>query len=127
MIQTGSVLSICDNSGAKFAKCIRILKGSKTRYGKIGDKVVLTIKMLRAKRRAQSKVQKGKIFYGLIVHTKQDVVSLHGISQKFLINSAILLNQQNKPIGSRILLGLPRKIRYSKYMRLTAISAGILK
>jgi len=127
MIQVGTQLKVHDNSGAKIVSCIKVLGGYKKRYAYIGDKVVLSIKALRAKRRAQTKVQKGKVSYGLVVQTKLTKHLNSNFIYSFKENAVILINQQNKPIASRIIGGIPRQIRYTRYMRVATLSAGLIK
>src|SRR3546814_4237956 len=75
MVQVGSKLRVSDNSGAKYVSCIKVLGGYKKRYARIGDKLVVSVVSLRAKRRSQSKIQKGKVTYGIVVRTKVDKTS----------------------------------------------------
>lgn len=125
MIYSGTQLNVIDNSGAKIASCIKILGNKK--HGKIGDKVVLSIASLRSKRRAQSKVLKGAVVFGIITRVKKEIYQKNNFCCSFGLNSVVLINNQGKPIGSRILGGIPSLIRYSKYMRIASLSSGILK
>lgn len=127
MIQTGTKLRVSDNSGARYASCIKVLSGYRRRYAGIGDKIVVTINALRAKRRSQSKVQKGKVMHGIIIRTKVGTSSRTNVKTNYLENSIVLINSQGKPIGSRIIGGVPRQIRYTRYMRIATLSAGIIK
>ena len=127
MIQQGTILNICDNSGARYVKCIKVLGGSHRHYARIGDKIVVSIKELRAKRKSTAKVKKGTVMHAIIIHTKQLFTQNSGRSSKFKFNTAALINNQSKPIGTRIIAGVPSKIRYSKFMRLATLSAGIIK
>jgi len=127
MIQTGTKLKVIDNSGARFAACIKVLNGFKRRWAKIGDRVVVSILMLRTKRRSQSKILKGKVTQGIIIRTKSNLKSKNGSFTSFNENSIALVTNQGKPLGTRIMGGVPRRIRYTKYMRLATLSSGILK
>jgi|SRR5688572_17542630 large subunit ribosomal protein L14 len=128
MIQSGTKVKIADNSGAKYATCIKVLGGHKRRYAKIGDKIVVSVNDLRLKRRSQAKVQKGKVAYALVIRIASIISKpFCGIFHRYNENSAVLITQQGKPVGSRILGGISRDIRFTKYMRLTTISMGIIK
>lgn len=125
MIYPGTCLNVIDNSGAKMASCIKILGNKKK--GTIGDKIVLSIINLRAKRRAHSKILKGSLSFGIIVRVKKYMYNKNNISFSFNLNSVVLITNQGKPLGSRVFGGVPNLIRYSKYMRIATLSAGILK
>src|SRR3546814_16653454 len=77
-------LPICDNSGAKYVSCIKVLGGYKKRYARIGDKLVVSVVSLRTKRRSQSKIQKGKVTYGIVVRTTVDKTSKDNIRYSFM-------------------------------------------
>lgn len=127
MIQNGTMLKVSDNSGAKQASCIKVLNGYKRRYAFIGDTVIVSIQSLRSKRRAQSKVKKGSVMKGVVIRTKTTKNNPSHIRSNFFENSIVLINSQGKPIGTRIVGGLSKNIRYSRFMRLVAISAGLIK
>jgi len=127
MIQVGSMLRVSDNSGAKYASCIKVLGSHKKRYARIGDKIVVSIVSLRAKRRSQTKIQKGKVTYGIVIRTKVDKFNKSSLKSTFLDNALVLITQQGKPLASRIIGGVPKKIRYTRYMRIATLSSGILK
>src|SRR3546814_5298836 len=112
MVQVGSKLRVSDNSGAKYVSCIKVLGGYKKRYARIGDKLVVSVVSLRAKRRSQSKIQKGKVTYGIVVRTKVDKTSKASIRYSFMDNAIVLITQQGKPLVSRIIGGVPKKLRY---------------
>jgi large subunit ribosomal protein L14 len=125
MIQVSTVLNVIDNSGAKKARCIKVISGYKRRYGYVGDIILVSIQSLRKKRKATSKVKKSELYKALIVRTKFQEVSLSGESISFLENSIVLLNKQNKLVGSRIFGTLSATFRYTKYLRVVSLSAGL--
>lgn len=127
MIQVGTKLRVSDNSGAKVVSCIKVLGGFKKRYANIGDKIVISVLNLRAKRRSQSKIQKGRISHGIIIRTKSTKINKTNIKFSFIDNSIVLINHQGKPLASRIIGGVPKKMRYTRYMRIATLSAGIIK
>lgn len=126
MIQAGTYLNVIDNSGAKEVCCIKVLAGYKRRYASIGDLIVVSIKTLRTKRRLTSKTKKGEVLRALVVRTKTGLKTFSGESLLFFENSVVLLNNQNKPIGSRIFGSLPQKFRFTKHLRLASLSAGLI-
>ena len=126
MIQTGTFLNVIDNSGAKNVLCIKVLSGYKRRYVKIGDLIVVSVKNLRAKRRSSSKIKKGEITKALVVRTKSTVRSFSGEEVNFFENSVVLLNNQKKPLGTRIFGSLPKLFRFTKYLRIISLSAGLI-
>jgi large subunit ribosomal protein L14 len=127
MIQHGTYLNVQDNSGARSVMCIKVLKGYKSRYGYIGDLILISVKKLRTKRRLLAKVKKGDVLKALIVRTKTKVKLLNnGNFNSFTENSVILINKQNKLIGTRIFGLVPKKLRFSKFFRIISLSSGII-
>lgn len=124
MIQKGSILNVIDNSGARFVKCIGIYHGFNSRYAFLGSKILVSVKKLRKKRKRFSKIKKGATTYGLIVRTKK-AYNNNSNNTAFLTNSIVLLNFQNRIIGTRIFGALPKFLRYTRYMRLLSLSSGI--
>lgn len=125
MIQKGTFLKVVDNSGAKNVCCIRVVSNKKYRYASTGDIIVVSIKKLRVKRRFAAKVKKGAVLHALVVRTKKKNTYFSGDSLAFFENSVILLKKKSKLVGTRIFGLLPRSLRFSQYMRLLAVSAGI--
>jgi len=124
MIQKGSILNVIDNSGGRFVKCIGIYQGFNSRYAFLGSKILISVKRLRKKRRKFSKVKKGFVTYGLIVQAKKKPFS-NSNHTTFLNNSVVLLNFQNRIIGTRVFGVLPKFLRYTRYMRVISLSSGI--
>jgi len=126
MIKIGTYLNVCDNSGAKKVYCIKLLSSSKKLYSYVGDLILVAIKKLRKKRKNSSKVQKGDICKALIVRTKTNVNTQSGNSHFYFDNSVVLLNKQNKLIGTRILSPLASKFRYTRFFKLISLSLGLI-
>lgn len=126
MIQNGTFLNVIDNSGAKEVYCIKILSGYRKRYATVGDVIVVSVKSLRLKRRAVSKLKKGDVMKALIVRTKSPLNSSFGESVGFLENSAVLLNTQNKLLGTRVFGSIPKNLRYTKFLRIVSLSSGFV-
>jgi len=83
MIQTNTYLNVIDNSGAKNVSCIKVAPGYKKRYASIGDIITVSVKNLRSKRRATSKVKKGEVLKALVVRTKSNLKDYSGKTLKF--------------------------------------------
>ncbi len=105
MIQMTSVLDVADNSGAKKVFCIKVLGGSKRKYASIGDIIVVSIREALP----NSKVKKGDVAKAVIVRTKREVGRPDGSFIKFDGNSAVLINKDLEPIGTRIFTVLSEK------------------
>jgi large subunit ribosomal protein L14 len=127
MIQKGTYFKVVDNSGAKKACCIHVSGGYRKRYGKTGDVVVVSIKSLRAKRREVSKIKKGDVLKALIVKTKVFRPSYSQESVSFFENSVVLLNNQNKLIGTRVFGPIEKSFRYTRYLRILSLASGVIK
>ena len=126
MIQQQTIVNVLDNSGAKKAKCIKVLGGYKKKKSFLGDTIVVSIKELRNKSKKTSKVKKGEVYKALILKTKSKQFNRDGSLSFFLSNCVCLINKQNKPIGSRILGPVSRKLKKKKYTKIFNISTGIL-
>lgn len=127
MIQPQTLLKISDNSGGKFARCLKILKkGARPRYGRIGDIIVVSINQLRNKNRITSKVKRGDVLRGVIVKTQSKHTRANGLSFCFQQNSVVLLDKQLKPLATRVLGLIPKELKVSKFSKIISLSAGTL-
>jgi len=116
-------LKINDNSGIKIGKCIKVYK---KKTGKIGDTILISVKKLRLKNNKKIKIIKGDIFKALIIHTSYSKKSTIGNIIKFDKNSIIILNNQNKPIGTRIFGPLTSEFRKQRNFKIISLSSKIL-
>lgn len=126
MIQAGTLLKVLDNSGAKIVSCIKVLSGYRRRYAKLGDQIIISIKQLRTKRRSFSKVKKGEIYHALIVKTKSAKRYQFGDNIFFFENAVVLLNKQNKLIGTRVFGAIHKYFRYTKYLKFLFLAMGLI-
>lgn len=127
MIQKGTFLNVIDNSGAKIAYCIQNITRPTSRYAKLGDMLLLSIKKLRVKRRYASKIKKGVLAYGLLVRTKKFKILYTGDQVKFYENAVILFFRKTTTlIGTRIFGFLPKFFRYTQYIKLLSLCAGVV-
>ena len=122
MIQTESELQIADNSGARRVKCIKVLGGSHRRYAHIGDVIKVTVKEAIPRGR----VQKGQVMNAVVVRTRKGVRRGDGSLIKFDENAAVLLNQQNQPVGTRIFGPVTRELRTENFMRIVSLAPEVI-
>ena len=118
MIQTQSYLDVADNSGARRVMCIKVLGGSKRRYARVGDLIKVTVKEAIPR----GKVKKGQVMTAVVVRTKKGVRRPDGSLIKFDDNSALLLNNQEAPIGTRIYEPVTRELRGEKIMNIISLA-----
>ena len=122
MIQTETRLKVADNSGAKVLSCIKVLGGSKRRYASVGDVIVVSIKEAMP----NSKVKKGDVARAVVVRTAKEIRRPDGSYIKFDDNSAVLINQQREPIGTRIFGPVARELRAKNFMKIISLAPEVL-
>lgn len=122
MIQTESVLQVADNSGAKRVKCIKVLGGSKRRYARVGDLIVVAIKEVIP----GGKVKKGEVQRAVVVRTAKEFRRADGSSIRFDENAAVLLTKQGEPMGTRIFGPVTRELRSKGYMKIISLAPEVL-
>ena len=122
MIQMQSKLSVADNSGAKKVMCIKVLGGSKRRTASVGDIIVVSIKEALPK----SKVKKGDVAKAVIVRTKHMLRRPDGSYIRFDENSAVLINQNKEPVGTRIFGPVARELRAKKFIKIVSLAPEVL-
>src|SRR6202453_4382548 len=122
MIQMRTILEVADNSGAKRVQCIKVLGGSRRRYASIGDVIVVSIKEALP----NTKVKKGDTAKAVVVRTKRELSRNDGSYIKFDENSAVLINAQLEPIGTRIFGPVARELRGKKFMKIISLAPEVL-
>jgi large subunit ribosomal protein L14 len=122
MIQTQSYLEVADNSGARRVMCIKVLGGSKRRYARVGDLIKVTVKEAIPR----GKVKKGQVMTAVVVRTKKGVRRADGSLIKFDENAAVLLNNQDAPIGTRIFGPVTRELRGEKFMKIISLAPEVI-
>ena len=122
MIQTETMLAIADNSGARRVQCIKVLGGSQRRYAGIGDIIKVAIKEAIP----SGRVRKGQVMDAVVVRTKKGVRRPDGSLIRFDDNAAVLLNQQNQPVGTRIFGPVTRELRRKHFMRIVSLAPEVL-
>ena len=122
MIQTESMLDVADNSGAKSVQCIKVLGGSRRRYAGLGDIIVVAIKEALP----NGKVKKGDVAKAVVVRTRREYLRADGTYIKFDTNSAVLINAQLEPIGTRIFGPVARELRSKRFMKIISLAPEVV-
>jgi large subunit ribosomal protein L14 len=122
MIQVHTNLTVADNSGAKRLFCIRVLGGTRRRYARVGDIIVVSVKEALP----HSKVKKGDVMRAVVVRTAKEIRRADGSYIKFDDNSAVLINPQGDPIGTRIFGPVARELRAKKFMKIISLAPEVL-
>jgi large subunit ribosomal protein L14 len=117
-----TVLDVADNSGAKKVMCVKVLGGSKRKYASIGDVIVVSIKEAIP----NAKVKKGDVAKAVIVRTKKEIARVDGTYIRFDTNSAVLINKDNEPIGTRIFGPVARELRAKKFTKIISLAPEVL-
>ena len=115
-------LVAADNSGAKKLGCIKVLGGTRRKYASLGDVIIVSVKEAIP----NSKVKKGDVMRAVIVRTVKEVRRMDGSYIKFDENSAVLINPQNDPIGTRIFGPVARELRARKFMKIISLAPEVL-
>ena len=122
MIQQETRLRVADNTGAKEILCFKVLGGSKRKYARIGDQIVVSVK----KAIPGGMVKKGEVHRAVIVRTRKEVNRKDGSRIRFDENAAVLLNSAGEPRGTRIFGPVARELRDSGYMRIVSMAPEVL-
>ena len=122
MIQQETRLTVADNSGAKEVLCIKVLGGTRKKYAKLGDLIVVTVK----KAIPGGIVKKGEVTKAVIVRTRKELRRKDGSYIRFDDNAAVILNAQNEPKGTRIFGPVARELRDGGYMKIISMAPEVL-
>jgi large subunit ribosomal protein L14 len=122
MIQEETNLIVADNSGAKKARCIRVLGGHDKRYAGLGDIIVVSVKSALP----GAPVKKGEVSRAVIVRTKKEYRRKDGSFIRFDENAAVLLNNQGEPRGTRIFGPVARELRERQFMKIVSLAPEVL-
>jgi len=122
MIQIFSRLTVCDNTGARVAMCIRVVGGSKRRYGTIGDVINVTIKDALP----NTPVKKGDKGKAVIVRTKKEKRRLDGSYVRFDDNACVLINDQREPRGTRVFGPVARELRDKGFTKIMSLASEVV-
>ena len=122
MIQQESFLKVADNTGAKEIKCIRVLGGSKRKFGNIGDVIVASVR----KAAPGGTVKKGEVVRAVIVRTAKGVRRADGTYVRFDENAAVLIKEDKNPRGTRIFGPVARELRDKEYMKILSLAPEVI-
>ena len=122
MIQMQSVLDVADNSGARKIAVINPLGGSTGRYARLGDLVTASVKEAVP----ASQVKKGQVVRAVIVRTKKEQRRRDGSYVRFDRNAAVLVDEQNEPVGTRVFGPVARELRERKFMKIVSLAPVVL-
>jgi large subunit ribosomal protein L14 len=122
MIQSETKLTVADNSGAKVLYCIKVLGGSRRRYASIGDIIVVSVKDAIP----NAKVKKGDVLKAVVVRTAKEIKRPDGTFIRFDDNSAVLINNQREPLGTRIFGPVARELRAKRFMKIVSLAPEVL-
>jgi large subunit ribosomal protein L14 len=122
MIQMQSNLDVADNSGARRVQCIKVIGGSKRKYASVGDVIVVSVKEAIP----NGKVKKGEVAKAVIVRTSKEIRRADGSYIRFDTNSAVLIDDKNEPVGTRIFGPVARELRAKQYMKIVALAPEVI-
>ena len=122
MIQMQSMLEVADNSGARKVQCIKVLGGSKRRYAGLGDIIVVTVK----ESTPGGTIKKGDVLKAVVVRVAKSTRRRDGSYIRFDRNSAVVINPQGEPLGSRIFGPVARELRARGYMKIISLAPDVL-
>lgn len=122
MIQPFTRLKVADNSGAREVMCIRVLKGSNARYGRVGDVIVASVKEATP----GMPIKKGDVVRAVIVRTRRAIKRPDGTTLRFDDNACVIINNQGEPRGSRIFGPVARELRDRNFMRIVSLAPEVL-
>jgi large subunit ribosomal protein L14 len=122
MIQMRTVLDVADNSGARKVQCIKVLGGSKRKYASIGDIIVVSVKEAIP----NAKVKRGEVMKAVVVRTAKEIGRPDGTYIRFDNNSAVLIDNQKEPIGTRIFGPVARELRGKRFMKIISLAPEVL-
>jgi large subunit ribosomal protein L14 len=122
MIQTQTMLEVADNSGAKRVQCIHILGGTRRRYARLGDIIVVAVKEALP----DGTVKKGTVQKAVVVRAKKETRRSDGTYIRFDQNAAVIINNQKEPVGTRIFGPVARELRWKEFTKIISLAPEVL-
>jgi len=122
MIQQETKLNVADNTGAKQALCIKVLGGSRKRYARLGDMIVITVK----KAIPNSNVKKVSVRKAVVVRVRKESKRKDGSYIRFDDNAVVIIDNQNEPAGTRVFGPVARELREKKYMKILSLAPEVI-
>ncbi len=115
-------MEVADNSGAKRVQCIKVLGGSRRRYARVGDLIVVSVREAEP----NTAIKKGEVKKAVVVRTRKEVRRADGSYIKFDSNAAVLINDAKEPLGTRIFGPVARELRAKKFMKILSLAPEVL-
>ncbi len=122
MIMSSTYLDSADNTGAKRLYCIKVLGGTRRKYARLGDVVVVSVKEAIP----SSKVDKGTVHRAVIVRTRKEQRRVDGSYVRFDNNAAVLINKENEPVGTRVFGPIARELRTKGFMKIISLAPEVV-
>jgi large subunit ribosomal protein L14 len=122
MIQEYTRLNVADNSGARRVQCLRVLGGSRRRFGSVGDVIVVSVKSALP----GSPIKKGDVVRAVVVRTKKEMRRKDGSYIRFGDNAAVLIDDQREPKGTRIFGPVARELREKEFMKIVSLAPEVI-
>jgi large subunit ribosomal protein L14 len=122
MIQEYTVLDVADNTGAKKIRCFKVLGGTRRRYARIGDIIVASVREATP----DATVKKGSVVRAVVVRTTKELAREDGSYVKFDTNAAVIINNQNEPVGTRIFGAVGRELRKKNFMKIISLAPEVI-
>lgn len=122
MIQMRTILDVADNSGARRVQCVKVLGGSRRKYAALGDVIVVSVKEALP----NMKVKKGQTARAVVVRTVREYSRPDGSYVKFDTNSAVLIDKEDEPIGTRIFGPVARELRAKKFSKIISLAPEVI-
>ncbi|MBL8601987.1 MAG: 50S ribosomal protein L14 [Myxococcales bacterium] len=122
MIQMRTILDVADNSGARRVQCVKVLGGSRRRYAGLGDVIVVSVKEALP----NMKVKKGQVARAVVVRTTREYARPDGSYVKFDTNSAVLIDKEDAPLGTRIFGPVARELRGKNFMKIISLAPEVI-
>ena len=122
MVQQESRLTVADNSGAKEVLCIKVLGGTRKKYARVGDRIIVTVKHALP----SGNIKKGTVSKAVVVRTKKETRRADGSYIRFDDNAVVLLNNAGEMIGTRIFGPVARELREKQFMKIVSLAPEVL-
>jgi len=122
MIQQETRLKVADNTGAKDILCIKVLGGSRKKYARVGDQIIVTVK----KAIPGGVVKKGEVSTAVVVRAKKEIKRKDGSYIRFDENAAVLINNQKEPLGTRVFGPVARELREKNFMKILSLAPEVI-
>ncbi|UGQ16168.1 MULTISPECIES: 50S ribosomal protein L14 [unclassified Borrelia] len=122
MVQMQTYLTVADNTGGKLAQCIKVLGGSKKRYARVGDIIVVAVKQAIP----NSPVKKGDVYKAVVVRTSKEIRRRNGTYVRFDDNACVILDANLNPRGKRVFGPVARELRDANFMKVVSLASEVI-